>query len=103
LVLDEPAANLDAETEQLIQQALSQALKKKQPGQAVLTISHRLAGLENYDEILLFHQGRVGERGTFKELVAQQGLFWQLYQLEQSELPPLIAQFFHRCFVHHRH
>jgi len=86
LVLDEPAANLDAETEKLILQVLSQALDEKQPGQAVLTISHRLAGLENYAEILVFHQGRVAERGTFQELVAQRGLFWQLYQLESDTI-----------------
>jgi ATP-binding cassette, subfamily C, bacterial CydCD len=82
LILDEPAAHLDPQTEQ----AIHRALAKIPPYQAVLTITHRISGLDLYDEILVFHQGRIIERGNFNELLARGGWFYTLWALEQETI-----------------
>jgi ABC-type multidrug transport system fused ATPase/permease subunit len=86
LILDEPAAHLDALTEQ----ALANVLRQPRPGQAVLAITHRLAGLESFDEILVLDQGRIVERGTYAELMLRQGLFWRMALLERDGLDIIV-------------
>jgi len=74
LVLDEATSALDAGTEVLVQKALEEVMK----GRTTFVIAHRLATIRNADKILVFHEGKVVESGTFDELVAKNGRFAQL-------------------------
>ena len=74
LVLDEATSALDATTESLVQQALEEVMK----GRTTFVIAHRLATIRNADRILVFHEGKIVESGTFDELVAKNGRFAQL-------------------------
>lgn len=74
LVLDEATSALDAGTEVLVQKALEEVMK----GRTTFVIAHRLATIRNADRILVFHEGRIVESGTFDELVAKNGRFAQL-------------------------
>lgn len=80
LIMDEPAANLDAVTEQEVMAAIRQAMG----GRSVLLITHRLTGLEEMDEILVLDGGRVVERGRYDELLAGRGLFYEMWRLQQD-------------------
>jgi len=71
LILDEPTAALDVEAEAEVMRALDQLII----GRTVIVISHRLSTLGEVDEILVMNQGVVAERGTFKELKRQNGIF----------------------------
>jgi glucan exporter ATP-binding protein len=71
LVLDEATSALDAGTEVLVQQALEEVMK----GRTTFVIAHRLATIRNADKILVFHEGKIVESGTFDELVAKNGRF----------------------------
>jgi ATP-binding cassette subfamily B protein len=87
LILDEPTANLDVEAEAEVMHALSHLMQ----GRTVLTISHRLSTLGQVDEILVMQQGQIVERGTYRQLKAQAGVFASLlkeqnrYNLEEEE------------------
>ena len=76
LILDEPTANLDVEAEAEVMHAINTLIA----GRTVLTISHRLSTLGNIDEILVMHQGRIAERGTFKQLKQKKGIFADLLE-----------------------
>jgi ATP-binding cassette subfamily B protein len=78
VVLDEATAHLDSESEQAVQRALSTALE----GRTSLVIAHRLSTVRDADQILVIEDGRVSERGTFDELLAQNGLFAELYRTQ---------------------
>ncbi|MGH8005959.1 MAG: ABC transporter ATP-binding protein [Candidatus Binatia bacterium] len=80
LVLDEATANVDTETEFLIQDALA----KLMAGRTTLVIAHRLSTIQHADRILVMHKGKVREVGTHQELIAQRGIYWRLYQLQYS-------------------
>ncbi len=71
MIFDEATAALDADTEQKLQQALASATQ----GRTTFVIAHRLATIRNATTILLLHEGRVVERGTFDELLARDGRF----------------------------
>ena len=82
VILDEATASVDPENEHLIQQALS-ALTK---GKTILTIAHRLATIEHADQILVVEDGRIAQRGTHAELMAQGGLYRRFIEIrEQAE------------------
>jgi ATP-binding cassette, subfamily B, multidrug efflux pump len=81
LILDEATSSVDTETEQLIQDALKVLLK----GRTALVVAHRLSTVQNVDEILVMHKGRVRERGTHQELLRQRGIYWRLYQLQYKD------------------
>src|SRR5947209_5605958 len=83
LILDEPTANLDVEAESEVMHALNSLIV----GRTVLTISHRLSTLGNVDEILVMHHGQIVERGTFKELKRNNGVFANLLK-EQNRYSP---------------
>jgi ATP-binding cassette subfamily B protein len=78
LILDEATASLDVSTEFLIQQALDRLLIDR----TTIIIAHRLSTIRNVDRILVLKQGEVIESGTHDQLIAQQGVYASLYELE---------------------
>ena len=82
LILDEPTANLDALTERDVLATLFALMKRK----TSLLITHRLVGLENVDEILVMDHGRIVERGAHAELLAREGLYRRLWDLQNRML-----------------
>jgi ATP-binding cassette subfamily B protein len=81
LILDEATSSVDTETEQLIQDALRVLLR----GRTAIVIAHRLSTVQNVDEILVLHKGRIRERGTHRELLARRGVYWKLYELQYKD------------------
>lgn len=82
VILDEATASIDPENEHLIQEALS-ALTH---GKTIITIAHRLATIENADQILVIDQGTAVQRGTHKDLIAQKGIYQEFIKIrEQAE------------------
>ena len=82
VILDEATASIDPENEHLIQEAIS-ALTH---GKTIITIAHRLATIENADQILVIDGGTVAQRGTHKELLKQEGTYKKFIQIrEQAE------------------
>jgi ABC-type multidrug transport system fused ATPase/permease subunit len=82
LILDEPTANLDPQTERQVLDTLFQVMQDK----TSLLITHRLVGLEHFDEILVMDNGRIMERGTHRELRERQGLYRRLWELQNQIL-----------------
>ncbi|MFN9533397.1 MAG: ABC transporter ATP-binding protein [Pseudanabaena sp.] len=78
LILDEATASLDVSTEFLIQQALDRLLINR----TTIIIAHRLSTIRNVDRILVLKQGEVVEAGSHEQLIAKQGLYASLYELE---------------------
>ncbi|HLL78547.1 MAG TPA: ATP-binding cassette domain-containing protein, partial [Ktedonobacteraceae bacterium] len=82
LILDEATANLDPLTER----ALLDALDELARGRTTLQITHRLLSMERMDEILVLHRGSIVEHGTHNELLAAEGLYRQLFDVQQGVL-----------------
>ncbi|QPA33097.1 ABC transporter ATP-binding protein [Thermaerobacillus caldiproteolyticus] len=80
LVLDEATANIDTETEEAIQEALANMRK----GRTTIAIAHRLSTIQDADQILVLHRGEIVERGTHQELLAQKGLYYKMYLLQNG-------------------
>ena len=78
LILDEATASIDTETEQWIQLALERLLHKR----TSLVIAHRLSTIQRADRILVLHRGELREEGTHRELLAQRGIYYRLYELQ---------------------
>lgn len=78
LILDEATSALDNTTEILIQQALDELCK----GRTTLVVAHRLSTIKNADEIAVVSDGKIVEQGTHDELMAKQGMYYDLYQLQ---------------------
>ncbi|MET0999339.1 MAG: ABC transporter ATP-binding protein [Marmoricola sp.] len=81
VVLDEATAHLDSESEYAVQRALDQALE----GRTSLVIAHRLSTVRNADQILVVDEGRIVQRGTHRELLAEGGLYAHLYRTQFIE------------------
>ena len=80
LVLDEATANIDTETEEAIQTALQQMRK----GRTTIAIAHRLSTIQDADQIFVMHDGEIIERGTHQELLSEQGLYYNMYLLQNK-------------------
>jgi ABC-type multidrug transport system fused ATPase/permease subunit len=78
LILDEPTAALDAESEELVIEAMERLMK----GRTVITIAHRLSTLRNADKIVVIKDGVVAEEGTHEQLLALNGVYAELYHLQ---------------------
>ncbi|MFG1175203.1 SmdB family multidrug efflux ABC transporter permease/ATP-binding protein [Erwiniaceae bacterium CAU 1747] len=78
LILDEATANIDSGTEQAIQKAL-RAIRQQT---TLVVIAHRLSTITEADTILVLHRGQAVERGNHQQLLAAQGRYWQMYQLQ---------------------
>jgi ATP-binding cassette subfamily B protein len=80
LVLDEATSSVDAETEQLVQEALDRLLR----GRTAIVIAHRLSTIERADRIVVLHKGEVREVGTHAELLALGKIYARLYELQYA-------------------
>ena len=78
LMLDEATANIDSQSEALIQEAMEKLSKDR----TTIIVAHRLSTIQNADRILVFHKGRIVENGTHQELLKRKGMYYRLYQLQ---------------------
>ena len=81
LALDEATSNVDSHTEHLLQEAVHELMR----GRTSLIIAHRLSTIRDVDRILVLHKGELVEEGSHQELLAREGVYWRLYQLQYEE------------------
>lgn len=82
LILDEATANIDSETEQIVQQSL----QKMRKGRTTIAIAHRLSTIQDADCIYVLDKGRIIESGRHEDLLAQKGVYHRMYQLQAGQL-----------------
>ncbi len=80
LVMDEATANIDTETEILIQEALEKLME----GRTTIMVAHRLSTIQHADCIMVMHKGKIREQGTHQELLTQDGIYKKLYELQMQ-------------------
>jgi ATP-binding cassette subfamily B protein/subfamily B ATP-binding cassette protein MsbA len=81
LILDEPTSALDAASRAMVEETFTSLYQ----GKSTLVIAHNLASLKDFDQILVLNEGRVVERGTHDELVALQGYYYRLLELQRAQ------------------
>ncbi len=81
LILDEPTAALDAESERLVMSALQRLMKDR----TVITIAHRLSTIRDADKIVVLEEGRVVEQGTHTELLTAGGRYAELHRIQYED------------------
>ncbi|MCS6822591.1 MAG: ABC transporter ATP-binding protein/permease [Microscillaceae bacterium] len=82
LILDEATSSVDTETEELIQQAIAKMMR----GRTAIVIAHRLSTIQNADKIIVLDKGEIKEIGSHDELLARNGYYYQLYQMQYKEV-----------------
>jgi ABC-type multidrug transport system fused ATPase/permease subunit len=87
LVLDDATSSVDMETEHLIEQALDQVMQ----GRTTFVIAHRLSTVKRADEVLVLENGEIVERGTHEELIARQGPYRRIYDVQMKDQEEFIA------------
>ena len=75
MILDEATSSIDTRTEKLVQDGMDKLME----GRTVFIIAHRLSTVQNSDAIMVMDEGRIIERGTHDQLIAQKGVYYQLY------------------------
>jgi ATP-binding cassette, subfamily B, multidrug efflux pump len=88
LILDDSTSSVDTETERLIQKALDQLME----GRTTFVIAHRLSTVRRADQILVMDQGRIVERGTHRQLLAENGLYRQIHDLQLRDQEQLLDE-----------
>ena len=81
LILDEATANIDSDTEILIQDALPKLME----GRTTIIVAHRLSTIQKCDKIIVLHKGRISESGTHQQLLGKKGIYWNLYKLQYKD------------------
>lgn len=81
LVMDEATANIDTETEKLIQDAMERLMA----GRTTIVVAHRLSTIQHADKIMVMHKGKLREEGTHQQLLSQNGIYKKLYDLQLQE------------------
>jgi ATP-binding cassette subfamily B protein len=89
LILDDSTSSVDTQTEYLIQQALAEVMK----GRTTLVIAQRLRTVKNADAILVMKDGTIAERGQHEELIALDGLYREIYDLELRDQEEALKRF----------
>jgi ATP-binding cassette, subfamily B, multidrug efflux pump len=87
LVLDEATSSVDTESEYLIQQAANTLME----GRTSLVVAHRLSTIQHAHQILVMHRGQIREKGSHQQLLAQDGLYRKLYELQYREQEEISA------------
>ena len=82
LILDEATANIDTETEVLIQDAMEKLMEKR----TTLVVAHRLSTIQNADKIIVLHKGKIKEMGNHQELLANRGIYYNLYKIQYEKV-----------------
>ena len=81
MILDEATANIDSETEELIQESL----RKMMNISTMLVVAHRLSTIQHSNKIIVMQQGEIVEEGSHQELLKQKGIYYSLYQLQYED------------------
>lgn len=83
MILDEATANIDTETEQLIQDSLTKMMSIG----TMLIVAHRLSTIQHVDQIIVLHKGKIIEKGNHQALLKQKGMYYDLYKLQYQGKP----------------
>ena len=81
MILDEATSALDTESERLVQDALEKMMKNR----TSIVIAHRLSTIQNADEIVVMQKGEIAEQGTHAELIAKNGVYKKLVDMQSFE------------------
>ncbi|AHG02872.1 multidrug ABC transporter ATPase [Halobacterium sp. DL1] len=99
LILDEATSDVDTETEMLIQRSLDRLTEDR----TTFAIAHRLSTIKDADQIVVLEDGRVVERGSHDELLAEQGLYANLWGVQAGEIDELPDEFIERAAERQAH